>query len=213
MLPDTQKVPSLKPRVFHYSLDWRFLLPVTEPAGMCLLLQEDAEFDQTLDQVGLHASQRLSPSGLQTGKGGFHSVVMPFGLPVGWAGAAPRDQAAFYSRLRQWMTSGSHLLIGFQNAWAFQQTPQTGYYTSRPRHIVDQLRLSGFKDVRLFGTMPNLRIPEYMFDIEPRAMQFALRNRFRRKPALLRALGLLAGTMGWRRISDFLPCYFVLAMA
>ena len=61
--------------------------------------------------------------------------------------------------------------------------------------------------------MPNLQIPEYLFDLDPRVIDFALRNRFRRKPAVLQALRLLAGTIGWKRISNFLPCYFAVAAA
>lgn len=213
MLPHTQDAPALlQSKVFQHSLDWRFLLPVTEPERVCLLLQENAEFDRTLAEVGLQPSQRLSLSQLQEQKDGFHSFVMPFGLPVEWVESA-QDQAAFYARLRRLMSSDSYLLIGFANAWTIRPTSRTDYYASRPGQMIDYLKRAGFKHVKIFGVMPNLRIPEYIFDIESPAIRFALRNRFRRKPAILRALHLLAVTMGWRRIAEFLPCYFVLAVA
>jgi hypothetical protein len=61
--------------------------------------------------------------------------------------------------------------------------------------------------------MTNLHIPEYVFDLDPRVIDFALRNRFRRKPAVLQALRLFARTVGLKSISNFLPCYFAVAAA
>jgi hypothetical protein len=79
--------------------------------------------------------------------------------------------------------------------------------------MTDELRQAGFRSARIYGAMPSLEIPEYIFDIDPRAIHFALRNRFRRKPTVLHALRLLSGAIGWKRISNFLPCYFAVAAA
>ena len=67
--------------------------------------------------------------------------------------------------------------------------------------------------VKMYGAMPDLRIPEYIFDLDPRALDFAARNRFRRKPAVLQGLRVLAATIGLQRITNFLPCYFAVATA
>ncbi|HSK89392.1 MAG TPA: hypothetical protein VK880_13600 [Anaerolineales bacterium] len=175
---------------------------------------DDPEFSETLEQLGIEDTQQLAVPDLREGRlKKFHSLVMPLGLPRGWAGEKSEDQVEFYSYLRHLMASDSYLLLGFNNAWTAGANHRTNYYSCSPGRMTDQLKRAGFKSVQIFGAMPNLRIPEYIFDLDPGVVHFALRNRFRRKPAVLRALRLLGGTLGWARISDFLPCYFALAMA
>jgi hypothetical protein len=201
-------------RVFNYSLDWRFLLPLTDPRNICLLYEEDADFSQTLEQVGLHASQKLSLSDLRDPKAdGFHSLVMPFGLPVSWAGARHEDRVKFYVSVRRFINSGGYLLVGFNNALNWRSKDQTRYHSSTPRQIADELKHAGFQSAKISGVMPNLAIPDYIFDLDSRTIQFALQNRFRRKPAVLRVLRILAQLVGWKRMSNFLPCYFAVATA
>jgi hypothetical protein len=79
--------------------------------------------------------------------------------------------------------------------------------------VETELNQAGYSSIQLFGAMPDLRIPEYIFDLDPRTILFALQNRFRRKPAVLRALRLLAWTAGPARLSNLLPCYFAVATA
>jgi len=199
-----------EPRIYHHSLDWRFLLPTADPGQMYLLLLEtDEELGQAHERVGVPRSRLLSAADL--GRMGSHTVpslVLPFGPAAAWAGSG----VAFYASLREVIAPGGCLLVGFDNAWN-RAARGTGYRSCPPGRMMDQLRQAGFSSIRLFGAMPDLRIPEYIFDLDPRAVQFALRSRFRRKPAVLRALRLLAGTIGLARLSNFLPCYFALAAA
>jgi hypothetical protein len=205
---------SLPPRIFHYSLDWRFLLPLAEPRKLCLLLEENLDFSQTLEQVGIHVSQQLSLSALRDRKDDrFQLLVMPFGLPTAWAGSRHQDRVEFYISIRRFIDSDGHLLIGFNNILNFRAKSQNIYQTSTPHRLAGELGQAGFKSVKLYGAMPNLRIPEYIFDLDPRALDFAARNRFRRKPAVMQALRLLAATIGLQRITSFLPCYFAVAAA
>lgn len=214
MGPHPQTVTSLQPRVFNYSLDWRFLLPIAEPQKTCLLFEENADFSQTLEQVGLRVSQQLSFSELRDQKNeSFQLLVMPFGLPAGWASPGREDRVQFYFSIRRFIDSGGHLLVGFNNALNLRASAQAIYRASTPGRIAGELRQAGFKSAKIYGAMPNLQIPEYLFDLDPRVIDFALRNRFRRKPAVLQALRVLAGTIGWKRISNFLPCYFAVAVA
>lgn len=209
-----QTVTTPQPRVFHYSLDWRFLLPKAEPLKTCLLFEENADFSQTLEQVGLRVSQQLTFSALRDQKKeSFQLLVMPFGLPAGWVGPGREDQIQFYVSIRGFIDSGGHLLVGFNNVLNLRATPQAPYRASTPSRIAGELGQAGFKSVKIYGAMPNLRIPQYLFDLDPRVIHYALGNRFRRKPAVLQALRLIAGTIGWKRISNFLPCYFAVAAA
>ena len=207
-----QTATSPQPRVFHYSLDWRFLLPMTDPDRSCLLFEENADFSQTLEQVGIPVSHQLSFSEARDRNGeSFQLLALPFGLPTGWAGAGREERIRFCISLRRLLDSGGHLLVGFNNVLHLRS--QSIYRASTPRRMAGELRQAGFNSVKVYGAMPALQIPEYIFDVDPRAVGFALRNRFRRKPVALRALRLLAGTVGWRSISNFLPCYFAVAVA
>ncbi len=202
------------PRVFNYSLDWRFLLPMADSKKVCLLFEENADFSQTLEQVGLRVSEKLSLSDLKHHKPhSFQVIVMPFGLSVGWAGTRHKDRVAFYFSVRRFIDSDGYLLVGFNNALNWRATSQTNYYSSTPRRIADELKQAGFNSVKMFGAMSNLQIPEYIFDLDPRAIQFAVQNRFRRKPSVLRVLRVLAGIIGWKHMSNFLPCYFAVVTA
>jgi hypothetical protein len=201
-----------QPRVFQHSLDWRFLLPRVDVKKICLLAEEGVEFSQTLEQVGIHISQQLSLSDLkQNGMNKIQSFVMPFGVCAGWTGAKHEDQVAFYGTVRRLISSGGSLLIGFDNFWSMPARSKAKYYTSMPGRMAGQLKQAGFQSIKMFGAMPDLAVPEYVFDLDSRTIQFALRNRFRRKPALLHALRVVEGTLGWKRLSNFLPCYFVVA--
>ena len=203
-----------QPRRFHYSLDWRFLLPLTDTKKIYLLLEEDKDFSQVLEQVGINSSQQLSFSDFQQHRNAdIHSVVIPFGIPASWVSGKLEDQVEFYASIRRFLSPGGCLLVGFNNRWNWRAKSQKQYYLSTPRHVIQQLKQAGFQSVSMFGAMPSLAIPEYIFDLDSRTIQYSLQNRFRRKPAVLRALRILSATMGWKRISNFLPCFFAGANA
>jgi hypothetical protein len=202
------------PRVFNYSLDWRFLLPIADPQKVFLLYEEDADLGQTLERVGIHAAQRLSFADLGDRKhDNFPVIVMPFGLPIDGVRRRREDRVEFYRSVRRLIDSGGYVLVGFNNVLNLHPKPQTKYQPSTLRRTAEELKQAGFESVKIFGAMPNLKIPEYIFDLDSRAIQFALQNRFRRKPALSGALRVLAGTIGWKRMSNLLPCYFAVGTA
>ena len=200
-----------QPRVFHYSLDWRFLLPIAKPQEIYVLAAEGDEFHQTLEQVGIASLQQLSLVDLrQSSRHDLQTVVMPFGVASSWVTPDLEDQVKVYSTVRNLLATQGRLLVGFNNVWGPRGT-QAKYYPSTPRRIRVQLNQAGFTSVQLHGVMPNLDIPQYIFGLEPRSIHFALQNRFRRKPAILRALRLVAASIGMLRVSNFLPCYFAVA--
>lgn len=199
------------PRVFNYSLDWRFLLPMADPKRVCLVFEDDADFSETLERVGIQAGQRLSLSDLQRPKNdSFQLLAMPFGLPTGWAGPSHKERVDFFFSVRRFLGPEGYLLVGFRNALNPFFRSQTSYCSSTPRGMAHELKQAGFKSVKFFGAMPDLQIPEYIFGLEPGGIQFALQNRFRRKPAFSGVLRALAGGIGWKGLSNFLPCYFAL---
>ncbi|HJQ13442.1 MAG TPA: hypothetical protein VJ830_01740 [Anaerolineales bacterium] len=214
MQPPLSTVASSPPRVFNYSLDWRFLLPVAELNKGRFLFEENTDFSQTLEHVGVHTSQRFSFSDLKNRNGNrFPFLAMPFGLPVGWVGTRNADQVEFYSSMSRFIDQGGYLLVGFNNSLNWRAHHRAKYYPSTPQRARKELIQAGYKSVEIFGVLSNLQIPEYMFELNPRTLRFALQNRFRRKPAILRTLRVLSGVIGWKRLSYFLPCYFAVATA
>jgi len=209
---NAQSAPLPQPRVFRYSLDWRFLLPVADPAHLCVAFEEEPGFHEALERVGIPASPWLLDLNLaEDERRATHSLALPFGLPVRWVSAGPEEQIEFYRSIRQRIRPGGYFLLGFRNARYSRF--KTQYHASRPGRLADQLNRAGFYRIKIFGVMPNLRIPEYIFDLDVQAMRFALGHRFRRKPILLKILQMLAQTIGWAHVSNFFPCYFAIATA
>lgn len=201
------------PRVFNYSLDWRFLLPLADTGRSFILFEQDADFRETLGRAGMPVSTQLSLADIDRQDGqSAHFLVLPFGLPVRWIGAGEEDQIDFYRSIRRLIEPGGYLLVGFDASWDFRSSRASRYHPSMPRRMISRLEQAGFKSVKIFGAIPNLRIPEYIFELGSPAMQFAICHRFRRKPVLLSALQMLARTVGLARLSGFLPCYFAVAV-
>ncbi|HLO14936.1 MAG TPA: hypothetical protein VK206_08905 [Anaerolineales bacterium] len=213
MQTSRQQIHPPPARVFHDSLDWRFLLPTTEAGKIRVVVEQGADFGQTLEQIGIPVSNCSSFSDIkQNEKENTQALVLPFGLPVRWVSAQRGDQIEFYRSLRHLVCPGGYLLIGFENSWNSHSKTQSGYHPSTSRRVANQLNRAGFRSIRIWGAMPNLRIPEYIFALNDRAIYFALQHRFRRKPALLNILRTLSYAIGWSGISAFLPGYFAVAV-
>jgi len=206
-----QNVLAPQPRVFNYSLDWRFLLPITDAGRIRVIVGEDSELSQTLEQVRISVSNHFSEI-KQTGADHVQALVLPFGLPVRWVGSKQGDQIEFYRSIRHLIDPGGYLLVGFNNSRNFYSNIESKYHPSTPRYITNDLTAAGFKSIKIFGAIPNLSIPEYIVDLDAQAIQFALQHRFRRKPIVLNSLQLLSRALSWARISTFLPCYFAVAV-
>jgi hypothetical protein len=209
---DQQRMRRLQPRVFKYSLDWRFLLPISDPDKTFVFFEDDFDFSQTLEQVGIPFSNQLSLLDIeQKEKRSAASFVFPFGLPVRWVGKEQADQIEFFRSMRKLMGDTGNLLVGFNNPWNYRSRSLTKYHFSTSRRMNSQLQEAGFNVIKVFGVFPTLSIPEYIFDLNAQPVYFTLQHRFKRKPFLLNLLQLLSHTIGVALISDFLPCYFVVA--
>ncbi|HSA99605.1 MAG TPA: hypothetical protein VLE49_03065 [Anaerolineales bacterium] len=212
MQPNVRSAHLPEPRVFQYSLDWRFLLPIADPARIHVAFEEAADFSETLERIGIPVSNQLSDSNLRVNeRDNVHSFVLPFGLPIRWVSAQPADQIEFYRSIRHFICPGGYFLLGFRNSWSSHSA--TGYHAATPDRVVAQLKQAGFHSIKMFGAMPNLSIPEYIFELSTQALYFTLQHRFRRKPVLLNMLQVLARTIGLARLSNFFPCYFAVATA
>lgn len=209
---DQQRIYRPQPRVFNHSLDWRFLLPLSNPEKIFVLFEDDFDFGLTLEKAGIPVSNQLSFLDIERKeKSEAASFVFPFGLPVRWVGKESSDQIEFFRSMRQLIGEAGNLLVGFNNSWSYPPNAQTKYHSSTSRRITAQLQTAGFKTIKVLGVIPSLEIPEYIFDLNTQPIYFALQHRFKRKPILLNLIQLLSHTIGLAYLSDFLPCYFVLA--
>ncbi len=209
---DQQRLNRPQARVFNYSLDWRFLLPLANPEKIFVFFEDDFDFSQTLEQVGIPVLNQPSFLDIERKeKSEAASFVFPFGLPVRWVGKEQADQIEFFRSMRQLIGDTGNLLVGFNNAWSYQTNAQTMYHSSTARRMTSQLQKAGFKTIKVLGVIPTLRIPEYIFDLNTQPIYFALQHRFKRKPILSNLIQLLSHTIGLAYLSDFLPCYFTLA--
>jgi hypothetical protein len=206
------RIQQSTPRVFNHSLDWRFLLPLSHAGNTFVFFDEDSDFSQTLEQVGIPVSNQLSFLDVERNQNtAAASFVIPFGLPVRWVGKEQADQIEFFRSMRKLMGETGNLLVGINNSWDYRTDAQTKYHLSTPRRITSQLQKAGFETIKLFGVIPTLKIPEYIFDLNTHSISFALQHRFKRKPVISNLLQLLSHTIGLVYISNFLPCYFVVA--
>ena len=213
MTADLQAVPESQPPVFNYSLDWRFLLPMSDSADI-LVLDGDNDFAETLERVGIPAPSMTFFLDPGPGEGNiFQSMVVPFGLPMRLVGPRQVDQIEFFRSARRLIRSNGNLLVGFENSWNPRSSLRSRYHPSMPRRLTSQLHRAGFNSIKIFGAIPNLAIPEYIFDLQSQALYYALHHRFRRKRVMSMILQLLSNTIGLAGISNFMPCYFAVARA
>lgn len=174
-----------------------------------MIAEDEPALGEALEQVGIPISNFVSFSEIgQSGRNQSRALVLPFGLPVRWVAENHADQTEFYRSLGRLLEPGGSLLIGFQNARNSDPTTPARYHPSSPHLVADRLGQAGFQGIKVFGAMPDLNIPEYIFDLRRRAIYFAMQQRFRRKRAVVMCLKVLGSTIGWRRIAEFLPCYF-----
>jgi hypothetical protein len=203
--------PGIVPRVFRYSLDWRFLMPLADPRALFVAFQAEPDFSQTLEHIGIPAANLVSVPDIATGTRRIPSLALPFGLPQ--RVLASQSQLATLRSLHNVLEPGGCFLIGFRNARVPERGATSVDHASTPARIERQLREAGFQSSRIFGAVPGLRIPEYIFELEPSSLHFALSHRLRRKPAMLRMLRIVSGVPGWTALSGWLPCYFAVAVA
>ena len=209
---DQKSTSRSQPRVFNYSLDWRFLLPLSNHEKILVLFEKDPDLCQTLEYVGIPASNQLSFLDIeQRPRNEANSLVLPFGLSVQWVSGEPVDQIEFFRSIHKLISDHGNLLLGFNNSRVYRSNIAKKYYSSTPQRMTAQLQRAGFKAITVFGVIPNLKIPEYIFDLNSHAADFALQHRFKRKRVLLNLLQLLSYPAGGIRLSDFLPGYFVAA--
>src|SRR5512142_388918 len=107
MQPDLQAIPP--PRVFRHSLDWRFLLPISDPAKLYVAFEDEPGFHEVLDHVGVPVSNRKSLSNFKPGEeNDIYSFALPFGLSTRWVSNGQEEQIEAYRSIRRLLCPGGY---------------------------------------------------------------------------------------------------------
>lgn len=218
MPPTHQTQTSAEPKVYGHSLDWRFLLPLGHGINLLVLSSRNPDLELALRRAGISSAgwreEDLEiPNPLDTDGAEFDAVALPLGLSGREGAAHPADRKLFYQHIRRRLRPEGYLLVGFENRWRDRFGRKTKYYTSTPAVVRDELQKAGFSGVECFGVSPNLDVPEYILQLQRRALEFTVGHRFRRSAfagSLMQMLLKLAGPI-WA--GGMFPCYYVVAKA
>jgi hypothetical protein len=218
------------------SLDWRFLLPIAPEIKLLVVGHEcegiykyflrlgiasvyyctdavpppatDSSAEQDKQNIITFADLELRSDLLSF----FDVVVFPQGL-VRMEGRANGKVGRLSERhsINKYMRSGGVLLIGFANIFFSKKNkPQPGLYHSSPGKMKRFLKKNGYALTGIYGAIPDLFIPEYIFPLTNQSVGFILRSRYTYKiPGLF--LHWLTNSFLTNIIANFFPAYFVVA--
>jgi len=216
-----------------YSADWRFLLPIAEGSQVLIVGGEHDDFTQFFSKIGVSTTtwlcgsssfwdERTRRDNIDRGASAladlsaspfppasFDIVAIPFGFSSRNSAGRQHDIEA-YQTVRRLIRPGGTLLVGFSNIWGIRRRFRPESYYSTPWRIIRRLRHTGYSSIDLYGVMPNLNIPEYIFPLTTQALGFTLQHRYRYKlPANF--LRWFSNSLIVSVFSKLLSGYFVVA--
>lgn len=190
-----------------HSTDWRHLLPLVDESKTLVLCQACGDIVGILHQAGIPMSVQQSDftslSNLVSKT--VDAIVIPFGFPENL-------HLDFFHLLRGILQESGVLLIGFENRWKLQRVGSAGIYVSMPRQLTYLLRQAGFASIDLYGVIPDLQIPEYIFPLTPQSLSFVLQQRYKRNLPLGLLRRLFTPALA-SQFSGFMPSYYAIAKA
>ncbi len=191
MQPKYRSEISFQRSLPNSSADWRFLLPITESSRVLIIGGEHDDFTELFGKMGVSAVtwlRGLLPADSEnnnknSGQSKFDIVAIPFGF----RSDKLTHEVDVHQMIRQLMRPGGTILIGFSNRLGlFRRGFQSNSYYSTPWRMIHKLRLAGYSQIDLYGAMPNLETPEYIFPLRTQLLSFTLQHRYRYKlPARL----------------------------
>ena len=80
MRTDLQNIQPLAPRVYQYSLDWRFLLPIADSQKVHVVFEQNDEFSQALETLSPRCRQVIELRTVQ--ELSYREISDSLGVPV-----------------------------------------------------------------------------------------------------------------------------------
>lgn len=199
--------------------DWRFLLPLSRQSRL-LVVEEPQHADAAICR-SLHALRVRTTA---WGPAAIAAVAQApvnqrfdiIAAPLGFGGIGPAEDLRRYRDLhrcaRRLLAPGGTLLIGFGNRWGFgvAAAAGNGVACSTPREMTAILRGHGYDKVRLFGTLPGMLDPGYIFPLRAQTLRCALRQYYRHNRI---GAFLTRPRAVTRLLLDLLPGYYAVASA
>lgn len=200
MQPKYESDLSFQSSLPNSSADWRFLLPITESSRILIIGGEYDGFSELFSKIGVLEVTWLCSSLLANSENknvehskfdaianlatqsfpskSFDMVVVPFGFP----GGRLTDEADVFQMIRRLMRPNGTMLIGFSNIFGlFRRGEQSDSCYSTPWQMIRKLRSAGYSQIDIYGAMPSLVSPEYIFPLKAHLLSFTLQHRYRYK--------------------------------
>jgi len=207
-------LPSLSPK---NSMDWRFLLPILPGIKILVVGQKCDELTQLFAKLEIESHLwdydfsnpiKVVPFSLSQ----FDIVIAPYGFSGKGLSSNPRRQREIYQTMQRLLKPGGTILVGFFNNWRFQRKRNPAPYSSNPMQMTRLLQKAGYKDVKLYGAIPNLSIPDYILPLTRQTVGFWLEHQYWSKVPE-RLLPYLYSPIFTTVFYYFLPSYFAIATA
>lgn len=228
-----KSIQSFSPSNPGFSTDWRFLIPLESDSNILVITDGQDQLHNALNKtrlngvtwrvesllvVGGSSSLDHDPSnssntlGINSlfqsfSPGSFSAVVIPFGFSITWSRV---QWQTFHRLVHRLIHPGGNLLFGFRNFLYIMGAKTQKMHSFTARQISRDLTSIGYSSVNLFGVMPTLLIPEYVFPFSPPFLSFVLQRRYRRN--LPFEILRLIFNPNWVSIfSGLVPYYYAMA--
>lgn len=170
------------------SADWRFLLPIRGGRSVLVVAHDCDEFVQSLDAINVKSTRwhfgnftaRVHrPESEQTH---FDAVAFPVGIPRDITITDPEQLSRLLEDALHLLTPGGALLFGFANRMGLSARRSGARPIQSTRDEMKHLLITaGYSAVEIYGTFPNLEVPEFIFSPIAEDLQFVLRRRYKHK--------------------------------
>jgi|CXWL01.1.fsa_nt_gi hypothetical protein len=213
------------------SADWRFFLPISAGSNVLLVTNHGEDIARYFEKLGIRTTiynndsstgpdveftkqksadfeNEFSPPG---GHSLFDVVAIPHGFPEYLLSRGETPQIDVYQKIKQALNPRGALLIGFSNSLRLGRAarPFVNFYAT-PQGMIGLLRKAGYPSVEIYGAIPDLNVPDYIFSLNKHEIGFVLEHRYRYKiPAW--ALKLLTTSFVAGSLSGFFPFYYAVA--
>ncbi|MBI5825103.1 MAG: hypothetical protein HZB18_13825 [Chloroflexi bacterium] len=213
------------------SADWRFFLPISAESNVLLVTDHGEDIARYFEKLGIRttiyntdssnaASVKLSaqkrtdfendfspPDGYPL----FDVVALPHGFPGYFLSRGNSHQINIFQKMKQAITSHGALLVGFSNSLRLGRAAGSSVNSyATPQRMVGLLRKAGYPLVEIYGVIPDLYVPDYIFPLNKHEIGFVLEHRYRYKiPAWL--LKFLTTSFVAGSLSVFFPFYYAVA--
>lgn len=196
------------------STDWRFLLPVSHQSKVLVVGRKCDDYTRLFNNLEIAVASWEADFSVLPAKvfspAIFDIVAIPLGLPDEMKNRNPQNYPETFQNLRSLLKPGGIILIGFLNSQAFQRKFIAGNYYTTPNGITRFLHRAGYEEITLYGAIPNLSAPEYLFPLTRQTIGFILEHRYRNKLPV-QFLSLLHNPVITALFSYFFPAYYAVA--